>query len=390
MTKPTLIFGFIGLALSAAILTTDNIYVEATSLLLAFISAGWLWTRNGQESSQKADDSVYIDLSEQEPITQAIANNEAGHEKINNDVLSLDTAIRQSTGTLSSSFSGLAQTSNQANNLINQVMAMLAQSHAQSGDSAGDSETVSVEKFAAEVGKVLMEYVSLLISVSEKSIKAVHFIGDMVKELDQMFALLVDIRTISEQTNLLALNAAIEAARAGEAGRGFAVVADEVRKLSKDTDSLSNQIRLRAEKTKSTVTEVREIVAAIASMDLNEAINAKGHVDNMLTGLEEMNKTISGTMDQLNGFSDQINLHVNEAIRALQFEDIATQSITSISKQLEQLDSTNVLLGRICQAAKLNGEAESLIHELQVMVEESKQSNDQANANDSDSDIDLF
>ncbi len=390
MTKPTLIFGFIGLALSAAILTTDNIYIEATSLLLAFISAGWLWTRNGQESSQKAEDSVYIDLSEQEPITQAIANNEAGHEKINNDVLSLDTAIRQSTGTLSSSFSGLAQTSNQANNLINQVMAMLAQSHAQSGDSAGESETVSVEKFAAEVGKVLMEYVSLLISVSEKSIKAVHFIGDMVKELDQMFALLVDIRTISEQTNLLALNAAIEAARAGEAGRGFAVVADEVRKLSKDTDSLSNQIRLRAEKTKSTVTEVREIVAAIASMDLNEAINAKGHVDNMLTGLEEMNKTISGTMDQLNGFSDQINLHVNEAIRALQFEDIATQSITSISKQLEQLDSTNVLLGRICQAAKLNGEAESLIHELQVMVEESKQSNDQANANDSDSDIDLF
>ena len=360
MTKPTLIFGFIGLALSAAILTTDNIYIEATSLLLAFISAGWLWTRNGQESSQKAEDSVYIDLSEQEPITQAIANNEAGHEKINNDVLSLDTAIRQSTGTLSSSFSGLAQTSNQANNLINQVMAMLAQSHAQSGDSAGESETVSVEKFAAEVGKVLMEYVSLLISVSEKSIKAVHFIGDMVKELDQMFALLVDIRTISEQTNLLALNAAIEAARAGEAGRGFAVVADEVRKLSKDTDSLSNQIRLRAEKTKSTVTEVREIVAAIASMDLNEAINAKGHVDNMLTGLEEMNKTISGTMDQLNGFSDQINLHVNEAIRALQFEDIATQSITSISKQLEQLDSTNVLLGRICQAAKLNGEAESL------------------------------
>ena len=213
MTKPTLIFGFIGLALSAAILTTDNIYIEATSLLLAFISAGWLWTRNGQESSQKAEDSVYIDLSEQEPITQAIANNEAGHEKINNDVLSLDTAIRQSTGTLSSSFSGLAQTSNQANNLINQVMAMLAQSHAQSGDSAGESETVSVEKFAAEVGKVLMEYVSLLISVSEKSIKAVHFIGDMVKELDQMFALLVDIRTISEQTNLLALNAAIEARR---------------------------------------------------------------------------------------------------------------------------------------------------------------------------------
>lgn len=390
MTKPTLILGFIGLALSAAILTTENLYVEVISLLLMFLAVGWLLFRRNAESAHQEPEQEYIDLSDQEQITQAISNNEAGYEKINSDVLSLDRAIRQSTGTLSSSFSGLAKTSSQANNLINQVMVMLAQSHAQTGKGEDESETVSVEKFAAEVGKVLMEYVSLLISVSEKSIKAVHFIGDMVKELDQMFALLVDIRTISEQTNLLALNAAIEAARAGEAGRGFAVVADEVRKLSKDTDSLSNQIRLRAEKTKSTVTEVREIVAAIASMDLNEAINAKGHVDNMLIGLEEMNKTISSTMDQLNGFSDQINLHVNEAVQALQFEDIATQSITSISRQLEQLDSTNVLLGRICQAAQLNGQAESLIHELQAIVEQNTKTNDQANANDSESDIDLF
>ena len=82
---------------------------------------------------------------------------------------------------------------------------------------------------------------------------------------------------------------------------------------------------------------MREIVGAIASMDLNDAINAKGHVDDMLHELEDTNHTISETMDQLNHLNSEVNHHVSSAVQALQFEDLTTQVITQIGHNLSHL-----------------------------------------------------
>lgn len=349
-----------------------------------------LWWREQAAIARKPLPPATLSLHSQPAIQSAIRDNEAGYENITRKVHSLDKAIRDSSKTLSSSFSGLGSTSNQTNLLINEVMKSVTGRTTQKDE---NEESVTVEKFASEVSDILMQYVSLLIDVSEKSVQAVHHIGDMVKELDHMFGLLADIRTIAEQTNLLALNAAIEAARAGEAGRGFAVVADEVRKLSQDTNRLSDQIRNRGEVTKSTVTMVRDIVGAIASLDLNDAINAKGHVDSMLQGLEETNQHISNTMDQLNTLNVDVNRHVSTAVQSMQFEDIITQIISEISQDLERLDTVNHLLGDVCSAANIVETEMDRVSKLEnVLAVKQKQSimREASKNASSEGDIDLF
>ncbi len=225
---------------------------------------------------------------------------------------------------LHGSFQGLSESAKAGKGLMMGIVDQLAASES-------DSEDVSLKKFAREVGAILDDYVRLFIDISEKSIQAVHNIQDMVKHLDGMFGLISDIRGIADQTNLLALNAAIEAARAGEAGRGFAVVADEVRKLSQDSNELNEQIREKAETAKSTVTNVEKVVGEIASLDMNIAIDAKGHLDAMLHELELVNEKVSHSVEEGAAIGEEINQEVGRAVTAMQSADLVAQYAMQIN-----------------------------------------------------------
>jgi len=236
------------------------------------------------------------------------------------------TVVQDSVDKLQSAFTGLGQRSEEQKTLSAEIV-----SKVQGIGAHGEKRSLTMEDFANEVGNILNNHVQLLIDVSEKSINAVHKIEDMVAQLDGMFSLLGDIRGIADQTDLLALNAAIEAARAGAAGRGFAVVADEVRKLSVSSNRLNDQIRERAERTKFTITDVRNIVGEIASLDLNEALNANVHVEEMLTELEKLNHFISDSTNKFSDLTEAIKSDVATAVTALQFEDIVLQ----LTRQIE-------------------------------------------------------
>ncbi|OUR90178.1 hypothetical protein A9Q81_19465 [Gammaproteobacteria bacterium 42_54_T18] len=370
-----------------------------TSLgVFATVIAAYIFIHKEQLAPPKVTDTVeepeFLPHSETKPLEDSMEAMHQGHDEIQKDLSFLKSAIDDSTTQLTGSFSGMSATSNETNQLINKVMMLVTgHSHESNTDSTGQSneEAVTVEKFAREVSNTLSEYVGLLVDVSDKSIQAVHHIGDMVTELEQMFGLLNEIRNIAEQTNLLALNAAIEAARAGEAGRGFAVVADEVRNLSQHTNNLSDQIRNRAETAQSTVTEVKRIVGDIASMDLNNAIDAKGHVDTMLVSLEDMNKSISSTMDELNGLNQHVNQDVNRAITALQFGDITGQVVSQITAKLNQLELINKQWDNLIQESHYTQQAKSTLDELGILVLHQHQNMVETSNNaSSDSDIDLF
>jgi anti-anti-sigma factor len=156
--------------------------------------------------------------------------------------------------------------------------------------------------------------------------------------MDKADALLSDVKTIADQTNLLALNAAIEAARAGEAGRGFAVVADEVRKLSQRSNRFSDEIRTVIIGSRDNIQEARASIGVIASKDMTFAIQSKARVEEMMGHIGKMNETMADNLSHISSMSGQINSLVGDAVRSLQFEDIVRQLAGYSEHHLDRLE----------------------------------------------------
>ncbi len=224
--------------------------------------------------------------------------------------------IDESVETLNQSFFGLQQVCEQQRDISDTLVDALLQNQ--------DSE-YCLSKVLPRTEEIISQYVDILVSVSERSISAVHSIHDMSEKLDSVFRLLERVRNLSEQTNLLALNAAIEAARAGEAGRGFAVVAQEVRELSVKSEELNDQIEKEIKVAQSTVETANMTVGEMASIDMTVAIESKEQVDDMLRGVQRLNVQVEDQVKVLHGFGHQLTEKVGAGIRALQFADIVSQ-----------------------------------------------------------------
>lgn len=155
----------------------------------------------------------------------------------------------------------------------------------------------------------------------------VGVINDVGSNMARVEKLLVDVQKIADQTNLLALNAAIEAARAGEAGRGFAVVADEVRNLSKNSDKFSEEIKTVVNASKNNIHQAQSIIEMMASKDMNIAISSKDKIDDMMSAITLINKKVSKSIAEVSQLTDNVGITVNDAVRGLQFEDMCRQLI---------------------------------------------------------------
>lgn len=307
--------------------------ILVTGALGLFLPPSSFGTEDNNEDAQ-ADDELLSSMRELDNKIASATDNVC--TELSGLAADIQSAVEGSTLRLHESFHGLSTNANAEKDLM---MAIVDRLSSTSSSKNGEQE-VSLKHFANEVGSILDTYVKLFIDISDKSVKAVHNIQDMVTHLDGMFVLINDIRGIADQTNLLALNAAIEAARAGEAGRGFAVVADEVRKLSQNSNALNDEIRHRAQVTRETVTNVEQVVGEIASMDMNIAIDAKGHLDAMLAELEAVNQKVANSVNEGARIGEEIHQEVGRALTALQEADRVSQLAQRIRVGCDYLQQT--------------------------------------------------
>ncbi len=313
-----------------AIIFSDALWLTITAFICG--SLCWAYTAyksiEHRETAIEQPDPVLNQVSELNYQVQEALNEESAY--IGEQLGRIKELIASSVGVLQTSFNTIVgKTQSQtvmATGLINRV----------TGKVSADG-SIPVKDFVSRIEIILQHYVDIMIEVSEKSVGAMHHIEDMTKHMEGMFHMLDDVQKIADQTNLLALNAAIEAARAGEVGLGFSVVADEVRALSVASSKLNEQIRIKIEQAKTRMTEVSKVVGQIASLDMNNAIEGKTNINKMLEDINNITQDTGIILSDMSVATDDISAEINNAIRALQFEDIVSQLASHAEQRLNHI-----------------------------------------------------
>ncbi len=186
----------------------------------------------------------------------------------------------------------------------------------------------------------LNDYINIRLDDLEKDKDIASFLKNNAEALKDMTVL---IKEIADQTNLLALNAAIEAARAGEHGRGFAVVADEVRKLSKKSEDAANKIARG-------ITDMTETMTTKFTEKLDKEIHGRhdgilnefnSHLGSLFNSYNILDNLKNEIIEKISLHAEAVNGKVLDLLSRVQFQDIARQQLEAVIKINDEINNTS-------------------------------------------------
>ena len=256
---------------------------------------------------------------------------------------------------ISSSTEKMASGSNEQSSYINEVTAAMEEmtrtifSTTKNTSFAAESSKHSAEK-AKEGGKIVNEVITGMDKISEVVEQSANRIFILGENSDKIGEIIQVINDIADQTNLLALNAAIEAARAGEQGRGFAVVADEVRKLAERTTKATKEIAGMIKQIQVDTTQAVEsmkigtqnvengkVLVHNAGDVLKEIIQSSEKVTDVIVQVAASSEEQSATSEEIAKSIETINNVIKESSNGVYQIAQAAEDLNKLTENLQQL-----------------------------------------------------
>jgi methyl-accepting chemotaxis protein len=339
-----------GLALTGLVAALFFLAVPAADWMagMAFLVLGLGWRAVALWSADDEKPQALIDAEEERALLEEFRNLlrecveqfSGQFEATRSEISRVQSLLGDAISDLTASFQGMHAQTEEQRNLTLAVTA---------GASEGDT-AVKFDLFVRDTSDVMQRVVDSVINNSKLGMELVELTDSIAQHAKDVQGILSEIGAIAKQTNLLALNAAIEAARAGEAGRGFAVVADEVRDLSARTTQFSQQINSLMQGMQSSVKQTETAIQGMASQDMTFALESKQQVEKIIRTLEEQDSHRVEALGALAGSASVVETLVGKAITAMQFQDMVSQllghilcrvdALGNVLRQLSSLGST--------------------------------------------------
>ncbi|NWA30164.1 methyl-accepting chemotaxis protein [Pseudomonas sp. C6002] len=339
-----------------------NLLLLATALALAFgVLAAWAITRQ-----------IVIPLNQTLKVAERVASGDLSHNLISQrqdelgqlqrSMQSMTVGLRELIGGISDGVTQIASAAEQLSAVTEQTsagvnsqkvetdqvatamneMAATVQEVARNAEEASEA-AVAADQQAREGDKVVGEAIAQIERLASEVGNSTEAMGHLKRESDKIGSVLDVIKSVAQQTNLLALNAAIEAARAGEAGRGFAVVADEVRSLAQRTQKSTEEIEELIVGLQSGTQQVATIMdnsrgLTDSSVELTRrAGNALENITRTVSAIQAMNQQIATAAEQQSAVAEEINRSVLNVRDVSEQTSAASEETAASSAELARL-----------------------------------------------------